>query len=58
MNKLTTLNGGLYTWSVHEANMCKPEVSLLRGYSQGEKKKKSMKIMSQERIEKITQEKS
>lgn len=54
MNKLTTLNGGLYTWSTHEAN-----VYNLKGLYSGDivkEKKKSMIIMSQERIEKISWE--
>lgn len=56
MNELTTLSDGLYTWSTHEAN-----VYNLKGLYSGdlvkEKKKKSMKIMNQEKVEKITQEK-
>lgn len=55
MNELTTLSDGLYTWSTHEAN-----VYNLKGLYSGElvkEKKKSMKIMNQEKLEKITQEK-
>ena len=43
----------VYTWSKHVYNL----KCLYSGDIVKEKKKKSMKIMSQERIEKITQEK-
>ena len=38
MNKLTTLNGGLYTWSTHEANVYNPK-GLYSGDIVKEKKK-------------------